>query len=241
MLEQFKQELLRTKEIASLIYSGIVELIIVGGSRILSLESSSSDYDVVVFVKPSGTQISWTDIQLTSFNKVHYRTVSIRNMLLDMTNYDTAIDYRHYYNLLHLTLSTLKTDYIIYSSKSIETFLASIRYNAKALIGISLEKLLYTCRSSLISARPLKVYSKTIYHFLSFYYLLNNYIKMDLLGYTQEQTNTLLDVKISKTIPTGFIDTLKVSNIIGLGTLKYYYQPIWEELKQAYERNNYFN
>ena len=135
MLEQIKKEILYSKEISNLIYSGVVELVILGGSRIINLDSPSSDYDVIVYVNsgPTHNQKDWTWFTIPTSNRVHYKLVSINNMLTDLSS-DNVIDMSYYYNLLHLTLVSIQEDFIIYKRPTLNSFLTCIKSYSKPLI-----------------------------------------------------------------------------------------------------------
>lgn len=235
MLEQIKKEILYSKEISNLIYSGVVELIILGGSRILGLDSPSSDYDICIYVNSGQTHNpkDWTWFSIPTTNRIHYKLISIKSLLKDLSN-DNVINNAHYYNLLHLTIASNNNDFIIYSSNKIKPFLRCLQSNSKPLICLALENLMNHMRAWLSLYRPFTRYSKSMYHYLSFYYLGLNYLKTNSLSYTTEQKDILLTAKTTKTIPTGFIELFDNKYILNPFTCMYYYKPIWEEVINTY-------
>ena len=72
MIEQIKKEILHSKEINDLIYSGIVDIILIGGSRILSLDSPSSDYDIIIGINTPVilNEVRFKSLKLPLFNNL---------------------------------------------------------------------------------------------------------------------------------------------------------------------------
>lgn len=237
MLTQLKKELLNHKDIINLIYYGKVDLILVGGSRILSLDSPSSDCDIIIFTKNMGThaQNEWVKFELPSFKNIHYKLVSIENILKEVSEEYTK-DYLQYFNLFHLCLGLAKPDTIIYQRPFVKYFLNTIQQNLKPLICLSLSKLLEYSRAGI--SLSFNRYQKSVYHYLSFYYLINNYITTSTLEYTQEQKDLLINCKTSKKIPSDFEKLFTESHTVGKYTCMYSYNDLWKELKIAYEYTN---
>lgn len=236
MLEQLKKEILQSKEISDLIYSGIVDAIIIGGSRILSLDSPSSDCDIIIYVNSGKVtqQKEWCKLELSSGITSHYKLVSIKSILTELTN-EHVVDYSIYYNLLYLAISSIKEEYLVYKSPVTWSLFNTLKVNAKPIILLSLTKLLYYARYTLSSLRPWQRYYKAMYHYLSFSYLITNYGLYNSLDYTENQKHQLLNIKTTKTIPTGFVKLFEESYALNSYICNYTYEPIWKELKKEYE------
>lgn len=233
MLSEIKKEILYSKEISNLIYSGAVDLICFGGSRALSLDTPQSDYDICILLnKPIDIDTNnFIPLEIPSKVHVHYKVTTISDLLSNIEK-RYSIDAKHYWNLLCLCL--LNEDLLIYKSPLIQNFLDTVNKYFKPLFILSLEKLLENCYTWLNAKRPFKRYYKAMYHYLSFYYLLNNYIRNNSIEYTYNQKLSLLTIKETKQTPKDFLKLYTSTNSLDKYSCIYNYKSIIKELINSY-------
>ena len=230
MNTEIKNKILYSNEVTELITKYKADLIFLGGSRLLGLETSeeNTDYDVIAIGNYNLSYWNFKDINISNI-KAHVKSHNILSCInaIDKSVTANTSDYWFLMSVPFLNNTTL------YTKSTATPILNLLNTYKKELCILGLEGMLYNIKRDLLS-KVLYKYEKAIYHFYTFYLLLENIELHNSYEYTTEQKEFLLDLKINKYIPKGFIELLHSLKTVNPYSWRYNYSKIKREVLEAW-------
>ena len=224
MQNELKNKLLNNTLIKELISDSDTLAIYLGGSRLLNLELSGSDYDIIVVSKNKAIlSLFGAKIDVSDTSDIHLQTVYFYNILRAFDNSYENMKAAEALCLLQFILP--EVDYIYQS----EEYLA-----IKNIFNSHYIKLCWLCLENLLDAldkpKQNRKYIKSNYHYVCFNYILSNFTLTNNLFLTLEQKEILKTIKATRKIPAEIIESL-VNNIIRRHLFYYeQYKEIYQEV-----------
>ena len=207
MQNELKDKLLNNQLIKELIADSNTLAIYLGGSRLLNLELSESDYDIIVVSKNKEIWgLFGAEVDSYEASDIHLQTVYFYNILKAFNNSHENMKATEALCLLQFIWP--EVDYIYQSKEYIAIRNIFNNYYAK-ICWLCLENLL----DALEQPGQNKKYMKSNYHYVCFSYILSNFILTNTLLLTPAQKENLKLIKIMRKVPTEIIDSLDVSII----------------------------
>lgn len=223
----FKNKILYSNIITDLILTNKVIGIYLGGSRVLSLESSESDYDIIVITKDKSLQCyHGYKIDIPGY-KCHIQIGNIQDVLYSIKHFNKITTFNG--NKLLQDLFLMSEDNIIYSTNDLLYLREFCFKYTKELYTLALENTVNNLTNKLYY--PITTYRKKHYHLLVQYYLLKNFLTASTIGLTEKQKEILKVFKITKVLPPAFFDALKGLQPAKYLTSKYNYFNLYKEVK----------
>ena len=219
---ELKNILLNNQIIKDLITNNNTLAIYLGGSRLLNLELSGSDYDIIVVSKEKAImELNGAHLGIYSNNKVHIQSICFYDIIKNLNMPNENPRAVQMLCLLQFLLDDI--DYLYQSEeyKSIQNILK--KYYDK-LCYFCLEKLLENLGKPQINS----IYLKSDYHYICFDFMLSNYKKYKKLTLTSEQKDQIKLIKETRKVPAKIIDTLEKR------TFKQY-QFYYKDYKEIYQ------
>ena len=219
-----KNKILNNQLIKELIADPNTLSIYLGGSRLLNLELSTSDYDIIVVSKDKAIQgLFGAYIEEFEQNTIHLQTVYFYNILKAFDN-----PYENMKSMEALCLLQFiwpNVDYIYQSEE--HKLLQNIfkKHYAKVCL-LSLENLL----DSLAKPEKNKHFTKSNYHYVCFENIFNNYQLTNELFLTDSQKRTLKRIKGIRKVPECVRASLKVRNSRQHLFYYDYYKEVYQEV-----------
>jgi hypothetical protein len=223
-MNDLKNKLLNNNLIKELIADSNTLAIYLGGSRLLNLELSESDYDIIVVSKDKAILgLFGAKIDVSEIDNIHLQTVYFYNILKAFNNSYENMKATDALCLLQFILPEI--DYIYQSEEYI---------TIKDIFNSHYIKLCWLCLENLLDAldkpEQNKKYIKSNYHYVCFNYILSNFILTNNLLLTSEQKENLKTIKAIRKVPIEIIESL--DNSIIRRHLFYYehYKEIYQEV-----------
>ena len=204
METSLKSKVLYSDLITELIKSGNVLAIYEGGSRFYNLDSSESDYDIIIISKPSSLlNYNNTAVHLQGYN-MHLAISPIDTILANIKEPLKIKGFKSNKSLLEIL--HLQDEHLLYSSSTFKSFLTIMNKYNKQLTILALENLLTTIYNRI--SFPIKHYEKKLYHYMVKYYLLQNYLISEDFYLTVEQQKLISTIKENRLISHELVSIL---------------------------------
>ena len=210
--------------ISQLIEDKDVLAIYLGGSRLLNLELSESDYDIIVVSKNKAI-LEHYGAYLAELEgcRTHIIPVYFNDIIKKLNTPEENLNASHALCLLQFLWSDKN---YIYQSDEYKSIKAILNNYYDKLCYFCLEKLL----EILIKPNSNNLYVKSDYHYVCFEFLLSNFEKENKLFLTAEQKEQLKEIKQSRKVNSEIL-TLLPDRIFKQYQLWYkYYQEIYQEV-----------
>lgn len=223
-MNDLKNKLLNNNLIKELIADSNTLAIYLGGSRLLNLELSKSDYDIIVVSKDKAILgLFGAKIDVFEANDIHLQTTYFSNILKAFNNSYENMKATEALCLLQFIWP--EVDYIYQSEEYVAI---------KDILNNHYIKLCWLCLENLLDAldKPEinKRYIKSSYHYVCFDYILSNFILTNTLLLTSEQKEILKTIKVTRKVPIEVIDSL-ANNCIRRHLFYYeQYKEIYQEV-----------
>lgn len=219
-----KNKILNNTLIKELISDPNTLAVYLGGSRLLNLELSNSDYDIIVVSKNKAIQgLFGAYIEEFEQNTIHLQTVYFYNILKALDNSNENMKSIEALSLLQFIWPDI--DYL-YRSEEYKLLQTIFNKHYSKLCILSLENLL----DSLSKPEKTNNYTKSKYHYICFNFILNNYKLTDRLFLTNSQKELLKQIKSTKVIPTNVLDSLVTRNSRQHLFYYNYYKEVYQEV-----------
>lgn len=239
MKDSTKNIILYSNEITDLIQQKKIECIFLGGSSLEKLESSESDYNVIVITSDEYYNTVYKEDLFSSYKWLRFpKTVQI-----------TICNLSHLFNLIHRSPSSynryayeqikylllLKEEDILFASKKFKNFYREIQKFKEPLGAFCLESSLHASKDLLLNDLLLH-YNKNIYNFYKALYYWNNFLNTNDIFLTEEQKRFLINLKETKKIPKNIQNSLRKIFPYFSQTKRYNHYSLREELLELWER-----
>lgn len=223
-MNDLKNKLLNNNLIKELIADSNTLAIYLGGSRLLNLELSESDYDIIVVSKNKAIlSLFGAKIDVFESNTIHIQPAYFYNILKAFNNPYENMKATEALCLLQFILP--EVDYI-YQSEEHSVIKNTFNSHYMKLCWLCLENLL----DALDKPKQNRKYIKSNYHYVCFNYMLSNFTLTNNLFLTSEQKEILKTIKATRKIPIEIIESL-VNNIIRRHLFYYeQYKEIYQEV-----------
>lgn len=208
-MKNLKQQILHSDLIVELIKTRQVLAIYLGGSRLNNLDSPESDYDIIVIT--SNEELCNHDKKIIPLNiRAHIFIAPITRMISLIKHSSSYTNIKDARNLLETIL--LQEEEFIYLTKRFKNFRDTLLKYRDTIIKLSLEKIVYSLYTQI--AFPITKYYKKYYHFLTYYYMLENFKSLNSYLLSEEQVENVLHIKENSIISNEFLSCLDSYNIL---------------------------
>ncbi len=226
MTTELKNKILYSNLITELILTNNVLAIYLGGSRFYNLDSSESDYDIIVISK-GNSLLNYNKTKLILNDKdikIHIAIQPINSLLDLIKSPNNKGAFKINKGLIELLMGL--DNKLIYSTQkftSLHNIL--IKYN-KELTYLALSNCIQNLKGRI--TLPVKGYNKIYYHYLVMYFLFKNFKELNTLVLTTKQKEIITKFKYTKIIPMELYSALDLT----INTLYCYdYSKIYKEVK----------
>lgn len=226
MTEDLKNKILYSNLITELILTNKILYIYLGGSRLLGLETSSSDYDIIIIAKDDSLyNYRRTKLEIGDYH-IHIEIISIE-AVLNMIKYpEDTHGFRASLTLYDLLI--LPKECFIYENRCFKHFNNTILKYKEELIYLALFQKLNSLYHKIFT--PFLTYHKAHYHFLATYYMIENLKENNLVTLKDSQKAYLKNMKENKILSATFINIYNNFNKSKYLIPKYDYTNIAKEL-----------
>ncbi len=226
MTEELKKKILYSDLIVDLITTTKVYCIYLGGSRLLNLETPTSDYDIIL-VTDDATLYNYNKkcIPLEDL-KVHIHIQSLQKIIQLIKNPTKPSDFHTTLALIDL----LSDKYFLYKSPKFTNLEQSLLKYKEALMCLALEKKVNFLYHRILN--PAISYAKVHYHFLLSYLMLDNFKKTKQAVLTEDQKKSLINFKQQRLITPLFTDRYYKFKPGYYLSINYNYSPVYKEVKK---------
>jgi predicted nucleotidyltransferase len=236
MTEDLKNRILYSEELTDLILTNNVLGIYLGGSRLYNLESPDSDYDIVVIVN---------NHHLANFNRKHIASIKDYKVHMQINPLTSIVELLKNpiiipnFNHISFVLDSfvLSEEAILYSTLEFKSLLNIFNTNKQCLSVLVLEKILNNLTNRVI--KPIKKYHKLYYRILFTYYLLQNCVTDNYLGFTEIQKDILVHMKTNHILPIQVYEVIENLKPHNFYSCKYSYDSIYQEVKDYEQKDLY--
>lgn len=202
-MNELKNKILNNDLIKQVIADKDTLAIYLGGSRLLNLELSTSDYDIILVSKNKAILgLFGVNLEVFEGSKVHIQSICFSDIIKNLKAPNENVKAVQALCLLQFLWQDI--DYL-YQSEEHKAIQNILKNHYDKLCYFCLEKLLESLEKPQVNI----LYLKSDYHYICFDFMLANYEETKQLFLTLNQKEQIKLIKKNKKVPIQIIELLK--------------------------------